>query len=67
MENNLKYIYIYNWISLLYIWNSHKIVNQLFFCFLNYTYIFKKFNILIIVSEIPLLSIYLRYLKMYVL
>ena len=46
---------------------THNIVNQLFFCFLNYTYIFKKFNILIIVSEISLLSIYLRYLKMYVL
>ena len=33
-EKNLKkngYMYMYNWITLLYIWNSHNIVNQLWY------------------------------------
>ena len=31
MENNLKKMYIENFIALLYTWNYHNIVNQLYF------------------------------------
>ena len=38
MEKNLKnnrYIYMYNWISLLFIWKYHNIINQLYSQFKN--------------------------------
>ena len=54
MEKNLrknKYVYMYNWITLLYIWNEHHIVNQLYF---------NKKNFLMLMHIYPLIhSIYL--------